>query len=250
LKCNPKQGDIPTGRSECFVPFLAHDAIHPSAMGHAIIMDLIVDALASVQLRVCEEGPLPHEDELPLTTFVADNFDELRVRGDFLWVHDVDRIFSRWDELKPITSKTTKGFTRYADDGLKQRPGWIATNEKGGESITYPIDLPPGECYAVYVAILKSYKGMGTMQIRVTDFGSKKNDIASAKQSAIKKVDGLWSSPISVWSDVQITDDNTPGCTGYCEVTITTDPLIQGRDGTKVKVLTVSARRCSKTKKQ
>lgn len=38
------------------------------------------------------------------------------------------------------------------------------------------------------------------------------------------------------------------GCTGYCEVKITTDPLIDGRNGNKVKVLTVSARRCSSKK--
>ena len=40
-------------------------------------------------------------------------------------------------------------------------------------------------------------------------------------------------------------DDDTLGCTGYCEVIITTNPLITGRDGNKVKILTVSARRCS-----
>ena len=44
-------------------------------------------------------------------------------------------------------------------------------------------------------------------------------------------------------------DDTTQGCTGYCEVKITTDPLVQGRKGNKVKILTVSARRCSPSKK-
>ena len=205
LKCSLKQGDIPEGRYECFVPFLAHDAIHPSAVGHAIISDLIIEALASAQLQSCHDGSVPEKDELPLTTFVASSFEELKIRGDFVWVHDVDRIFSRWDELKPVGGKTTSGFKRYADDSLKQRPGWIATNEDGGESITFPIDLPPGQCYTVYVAILRSYVGMGTMQIEVRDYGSKKGDDSSAKLTAQKKVDGLWKSPISVWSDVQIT---------------------------------------------
>jgi hypothetical protein len=168
-------------------------------------MDLIVDALASAQLRVCEDRLTPDKDELPLTTFVASSFEELKIRGDFLWVHDVDRIFSRWDELKPIADKTTSGFKRYADDSLKQRPGWIATNDKGGESITFPIDLPAGNCYTVFVAILRSYKGMGTMQILVKDFGTNKGDIDSARVTSQKMVDGLWESPISVWSDVQIT---------------------------------------------
>lgn len=179
-----------------------------SALGHAIVMDFIVDALASAQFRACEDKLIPDKDDLPLTTFVVGSFDELKVRGDFLWVHDVDRIFSRWDELKPVpaASKTSKGFTRYADDPMKQRPGWVATNEKGGEFITFPIDLPPGQCYTVYVAILKSYNGMGTMQIEVTDFGNK-GDNAAAKQTASKQVDGLWKSPISVWNDVQISGE-------------------------------------------
>ena len=203
LKCSPKQGDIPLGRNECFVPFLAHDAIHPSAVGHAIISDLIIETLASAQLQLCRDGLVSEKDELPLTTFVASSFEELKIRGDFVWVHDVDRIFSRWDELKPVT--TTSGFKRFSDDKLKQRPGWIATSKDGGESITFPIDLPPGQCYTVYVAILKSYVGMGTMTVEVKDHGSKKGDDSSAKLTAQKKVDGLWKSPISVWSDVQIT---------------------------------------------
>ena len=88
---------------------------------------------------------------------------------------------------------------------MKQRPGWIATNEKGGESVTFPIELPPGECYTVYVAIMRSYKGMGTMQIEVRDYGGRKGDAKSSTLTSQKKVDGLWASPISVWSDVQIT---------------------------------------------
>jgi len=63
-----------------------------------------------------------------------------------------------------------------------------------------------------------------------------------------KEVDGLWYSPISVWSDIQITEDTISGCTGYCEVTITTNPTEKDREGNKVKVLTVSARRCSDNK--
>lgn len=205
LICNDNDGPFPKGRNECFVPFFAHDEVHPSALGHSIIIDFIVDALASAQFRACEDNLIPDKDYLPLTTFVASSFEELQIRGDFLWVHDVDRIFSRWDELKPVADKTTSGFKRYADDPLKQRPGWVATNEKGGESITFPIDLPPGQCYTVYVAILRSYNGMGTMKIDVTDYGSRKGN--DGKLTASKQVDGLWESPISVWSDVQISGE-------------------------------------------
>ena len=213
LTCNDSDGPFPKGRNECFVPFFAHDEVHPSAVGHAIAMDFIVDTLVSAQFRTCEHNLPPEENFLPLTTFVASSFEELKDRGDFMWVHDVDRIFARWDELKPVPGddKKSAGFTRYADDPLKQRPGWVATNEKGGEFITFPIDLPPGQCYTVYVAILKSYNGMGTMQIEVTDFGSKKGDSSAGRQTTQKQVDGLWDSPISVWNDVQIS--------GKCAVT-------------------------------
>ena len=83
------------------------------------------------------------------------------------------------------------------------------------------------------------------MTIEVRDYGDKKKN-SKPKHSTTKKVDGLWKSPISVWNDVQISDDNVAGCTGYCEVEITTDPTVSGRDGNKVKILTVSARRCSR----
>ena len=245
LKCNAKKGDIPEGRYECAVPFLAHDAVHPSAVGHAIARDVIVHTLASAQQSTCEGEIIPKNDILPLTTFVADDFEQLQVRSDYLVVNDAARIFSRWDKLEPIRSSKYR-FTYYADDELKQRPGWIATSESGNSRITFPIDLPPSRCYTVYVAILRSYKGMGTFKVEVSDYGDDTNKEQPPKKVTAKDVDGLWASPISVWSDVQITeDDGQPGCTGYCELTITTHPKKRGRDGNKVKILTLSARRCS-----
>ena len=193
LKC--KTHDIKSGRSECFVPFLAPDAVHPSAVGHGIVMDLLVHTLASAQRSSCEGEGSSYKSELPVTTFVAKTVNELEVRGDFLVVHDVARIFSRWDQLQPVRDPI--GFTRYADDSLKQRPGWIATEPSGGNKISFPIDLPPNECYVVYVAILKSYAGMGTMTIEVRDYGESKEN-SKPKHSTTKKVDGLWKSPISV----------------------------------------------------
>ncbi|KAL7437261.1 hypothetical protein ACHAXM_005547 [Skeletonema potamos] len=243
LKCKTK--DLQSGRNECFVPYLAPDAVHPSAAGHGIVMDLLVHALASAQRSSCEGRGTPYKSELPMTTFVAKTTDELEIRGDFLVVNDVARIFSRWDQLKPVGEP--KGFERYADDSLKQRPGWIATDPAGGNKITFPIDLPTSECYVVYVAILRSYNGMGTMTVEVRDYGDdKKNTSKPPKNLTRKKLDGLWQSPISVWSDAQITDDKVAGCTGYCEVDIVTDPIVDGRNGNKVKILTVSARRCSR----
>lgn len=248
LKCNAKQGHIPKGRYECMVPYFAHDAVHPSAVGHAIAKDLLVHTLASAQRSMCKGEVDPQKDVMPLTTFVADDFDQLNVRSDYQVVKDVARIFSRWDKLNPVPG-SAKGFELYADDELKQRPGWIATNAAGGSAITFSVELPPAKCYAVYIAILRSYKGMGTFNVEVRDYGDDVKKIKAPKRTTTKKdVDGLWTSPISVWSDIQISDDNFPGCTGYCEVTITTNPTVKGRDGNKVKVLTLSARKCSRAK--
>lgn len=251
LKCNAKTGDIPHGRNECFVPFFAHDAVHPSAVGHAIAKDLVVHALASAGEGSCAAGDGDDDDArrrdvLPLTTFVADDFRDLEARGDFLVVYDVARVFSRWDDLRPVPG-SAKGFERYADDGLKQRPGWIATDPAGGSAITFALDLPPGGCYVVYLAILRSYKGMGTLDARVVDYGGSGKDEKARKKVTTKTIDGLWDAPISVWSDVQITADDDPGCTGYCEVIIATNPKMEGREGNKVKLLTLSARKCSVT---
>jgi hypothetical protein len=249
LRCDAKRGHIPSDRSECFVPFLAPDAVHPSAVGHGIAKDLIVHALASTGRDVCLAGTMTEDTDplLPLTTFVADGFDQLIARGDYLVVNDVARVFSRWDRLIPVPGSAIEKFVRYADDELKQRPGWIATDPKGNGRISFPVKLPPGPCYVVYVAILRSYRGMGTFRVEVRDFGDDPKKTRPPKKVTIKEVDGLWDAPISVWSDERITEDDDPGCTGYCEVSITTNPNTVGRDGNKVKVLTVSARRCTNT---
>ena len=248
LKCDAKKGQLPPGGQECFVPFFAHDAIHPSAIGHAIAKDLIVHTLASAELHACE-GNVVQKSTLPLTTFVADDFHQLSVRANYLVVKDVARIFSRWDKMLPVSDGTI-GFELYADDQLKQRPGWIATNPLGNSSITFSVDLPPGDCYVIYLAILRSYKGMGTFRVQVRDYGDDTKKKRQPNAVTDNFVDGLWAAPISVWSDVQITEDNVPGCTGYCEITVVTNPMEKGRDGNKVKLLTLSVRRCSDSKKQ
>jgi len=163
LKCNVKKGDIPEGRYECSVPFLAPDAIHPSAVGHAIAKDLVVHALANAQRNFCQ-GKNIEKDVMPVMSFVANNIQELGVRSDYLVVKDVARTFTRWDKLLPV-SQNHEGFTLYADDGLKQRPGWISTEPNGGSQITFSIELQKAECYVVYVAILRSYVGMGTFRV-------------------------------------------------------------------------------------
>jgi hypothetical protein len=92
--------------------------------------------------------------------------------------------------------------------------------------------------------------GMGTFRVEVRDYVNDMKKKMPPRKVTEMEVDGLWDAPISVWSDVQITEDSVPGCTGYCEVTVTTNPTVTGREGNKVKVLTTSARRCSETKMQ
>ena len=245
LTCDAKRGQIPSGRYKCFVPFLAHDAVHPSTVGHAIAKDLIVHALALAERRSCKEkgsATMVQRDAMPLTTFVAEDVRQLEVRSQYLIVRDMARIFLRWDKLVPMpgssggSSSGTVGFELYADDELKQRPGWIATNPLGKSTITFSIELPyEKEGYAVYLVILRSYKGMGTFRAEVRDYGDDSNKEKPPKKITTKDIDGLWASPISVWSDVQVTGDDDPGCTGYCEVTVITNPKVNGRDGNKVK---------------
>mmetsp|Transcript_14631 Transcript_14631/g.35263 ORF Transcript_14631/g.35263 Transcript_14631/m.35263 type:complete len:153 (+) Transcript_14631:1633-2091(+) len=131
--------------------------------------------------------------------------------------------------------------------------GWIATNPLGNSTITFSVELPLHECYVVYIAILRSYKGMGTFGTQVRDYGERPNQLGE-KPKRPKKIttkdgiDGLWDAPISVWSDIQITEDNIPGCTGYCEISVITNPMKDRRVGNKVKILTISARKCSPTR--
>jgi hypothetical protein len=179
-----------------FYSFFAHDAIHPSAIGHAIAKDFIVHTLASAQLHACRVG-VGKRAALPLTTFVADDFDQLDVRGDFLIVKDVARVFSRWDKLLPLPGEVTE-FELYADDKLNQRPGWIATDPLGNRSITFSVDLLPGECYVVYLAILRSYNGMGTFRVQVRDYGDDVDKTRPPKAVTENVIDGLWAAAISM----------------------------------------------------
>ena len=129
---------LPPGREECYLPFFAHDAVHPSAVGHGIVKDLLVHALASAGRRRCEEEAQEQHQEvpiekmiaerrrrekrsLPMFPFVARSKSDLHVRGNFTMVRDVQRIFSHWDPFQPKTH--TPGFKKYADDSLKQHPG-------------------------------------------------------------------------------------------------------------------------------
>lgn len=151
-------------------------------------------------------------------------------------VKDTTEVFARKDLL--VSDNHTAGFELLMD--RFGRTGWVATNPAGGESITFTIDLPVGECYAVFLSVLKSYENVGTFTVSVYD-------VIQTTRTPPQTIECLWEPHILVPNDVQLTLDDTqaPGCSGKCNVTITTNPIIEGRgDINQVKVMSLSARKC------
>ena len=236
------------GRQPCYVSFLSHDAVHLSAVGHQIASDLIAEAITTTARDICRGRHYPDDYPLPKVGFMVADPSTLKQHSDFVFVNDTMEIFSKQQPLR--SDNHSSGFA--LDGDSRDRPGWIATNPKGGEYIEFIIDLPPHECYAIYLAVLKSYEHMGTFQVTVTDLlgqpqQQSQQTTSSATTTTTQIIDSLWEPHISIPSDVQITsDDETPpaGCTGKCKVTITTNPEKSGRGGNKVKIVTLSARKC------
>jgi hypothetical protein len=163
----------------------------------------------------------------------------LEARANFVDVRDTDCFLLFCNKLKP--TRHSKGFKFYSDVKAANfdKFGWIAESSDGNEMIEFDVDLPKRPCYAIYVAVLRSYTGMGQFTVEVEN--------VETQRLTTVDLDGLWNPRISVWSDNQITQDNDMGaCTGKCQVRIKTKPQVVGRNGNKVKVLTVSARECSK----
>jgi hypothetical protein len=230
---------VDAGRVPCHVPFLAHDAVHPSVVGHGIAKDLIVEALTSTQLTTCRRRLQDKSTEFSPPHVLPPNGggwlaspSQLSTLAEFVLVQDTMEIFSKQDPL--LASYHTEGF-ELASSNMADRMGWIAKNPEGGEVVEFAIDLPKG-CYVAYVAALKSYENMGTFTISVMD--------ESTKKTTALEVDGIWLPRISIPLDIQVTSDENPGCSGKCRVTISTDPQVSGRGGNQVKIMTLSARKC------
>ena len=231
VRCDEKK--TPDGREPCFLPMFGHDLIHPSRIGHSIARDLIAQEISSAALEVCQGKPM-QSHVLPQTGWLGSP-EALTARGNFLIVQDTMKMYTRHDPLIP--KNHTSGWSYYSDiGGVDYKPGWITSNSTGNEVIEFDVDLPEYPCYVIYVAVLKSYKGMGTFCVTVHDMNTNKETKMEA--------DGLWDAHISVWSDIQVTRDDEPACTGKCLVRIKSNPHMHGRDGNKVKVLTLSVRKC------
>ena len=227
----------PSGRAYCHPAIFAVDPVHPSTVGHRIARDLIGHAIASAVRDECRREPL-FPAILPSTGWLGSP-EALVARTNFLDVRDADCFLPVCHKLQP--TRTSAGFTYYSDVKAVNfdKFGWIATNPEGGEMIEFDIALPQRPCYAVYVAVLRSYEGMGIFTVEVENMETR---VVKAVE-----LDGLWNPKISVWSDNQITQDDDMGaCTGKCKVRIKTHLEVKGREGNKVKILTISARECNK----
>jgi len=236
------KGECDVKGDPCYVPFLAHDAVHPSALGHQIARDLVVEAIMQAHVATaCRNEPIsPHLIPQHSGWLVAgpNYHDELRARSDFVLVKDTMQMFGTQNPL--FSNDHTKGFQLMSQDKQADRKGWIA--DKEGESVTFEIDLPEDDCYAVYLSVLKSYATVGTFTVIVTD---------TVKQTTTQPqtFDCIWKPRISIPSDVQITSDEEPECTGKCKVTVSTNPeIVDGREGNKIKIMSLSARKCIQKK--
>jgi len=237
----PKNCTIPQqaqDREPCYVPFFAHDEVHPSGVGHQIASDLIVDAIATTARDVCR-GETAFDRTaavIPVTGWMVADPTKLNARHNFLMVNDTYEIFVEKRHLQ--ASSHTAGFTYYED--AFGRFGWIATNPSGGETVIFDIHFPvqPDQCYVPYLSVLKSYEKMGAFTIAVLD--------RRTQRKTVLEVDGLWTPRISVPSDIALAEDDAspPVCTGECQISVTTQPQVQGRNGNKVKIVTLSVRKC------
>ena len=228
----------PPGRAYCHPAIFAVDAVHPSAVGHHIAKDLVVHALATVvrdQCRQQQGQAAPSRPQVLAPVGWLGTPMALQSRSNFVVVQDADCLAPFCHELRP--SYKSPGFSKYSDSKGFDKLGWIATNSSGGEVLEFKIDLPERPCYVVYLAILRSYwEGMGKMHVTVID-------LDNGSETSME-LDSLWEAKISIWSDNQITSDDIPACTGRCLLRVQTLPQVEGRDGNKAKILTLSVREC------
>ena len=231
-------GPCDTTGKPCFVPFFAHDAVHPSVVGHKIAAHLVAHFIAETSLLVCQGRTFP-EPFLPTHSgwLVGGQHyqDELRARSNFDLVKDTMDIFAKRDQLD--SHDHSRGFELKNGDHPADRIGWIATNPLGGEHVSFEIDLPRSNCYVINLSALRSYESVGTFSVEVWDE-------LTDTTTQTKTFDCKWKPRISIPVDFQVTSDDVPQCTGKCRVTVRTHPKIKGRKINKVKIVSLAVREC------
>ena len=180
------------------------------------------------------QGDLPTNHVLPPLeiTFLSSS-EELAIMTDFVLIQDTMNVFGQQESL--ISKNYSSGFRLYGDQ-FAERMGWISDNSEGGDYIEFETKLEKG-CYVLYLAMLKSYEGMGVATVLVRDL------VTGARFE--KEIDLIWKPRISVPSDIPLLPKTKAlTCTGSCLVTVLTNPENPARKGNKVKVMTLSARFC------
>ena len=237
-------------RVPCMPPFWAHDAVHPSFVGHDIARDLIANAIALTKQKLCMHQQISKHVLPPKSINFLGSNTQLEAMTDWVMVQDTMDVFGERDPL--VSKNHSKGFQLFGDQ-FAERLGWICNEKEGGHYIEFDIDLPVGGCYVIYIASLKSYEGMGNYSVRMIDLQH------PSENSYEMDVNGTWEPRISVPADIAIqpspeelsfqnrkNSSNRQGmCTGKCKVTVTTHPSKRNqKKGNKVKIMTLSAREC------
>lgn len=232
----------------CYTSFLAHDAVHPSAVGHGIAKDLIAELIATTARAACQQqqqrggsGATAHFVLQPpaqaYTGWMVAGHDyaqQLRALSDFDVVYDTMQIFARQDPL--LSHNHSAGFALRGDQFLADRKGWISTNPAGGEYIVFELELPTAPCYAIVLSVLHSYETVGSLTVTVEDVAHPTTTIPTPPLVH----DCVWAPHISIPADIVV-----PGeCTGHCRVVVTTRPEIPGRQGNTIKITSLAVRKC------
>ena len=122
------------------------------------------------------------------------------------------------------------GFRLFED--RPKKPGWIA--EAPDEFVTFELPLPrlnasehstgttQQQRYDLYLVFLKSYEKVGTFDVRV--------------EGRSKTLDALWERKRSTYEEAAV-----GYCNGPCNVTVATRPPVPGREGNKVKLVSLRA---------
>ena len=220
----------------CHVPLFAHDAVHPSAVGHAVAAQLLGEWMARTADQLCR-GQISLEDPTPVVpsrTWMgsreedSDNHEDtdrlmdsssvslLQARHHFVLVNDTMPLFANPHRLTAVHHSS--GFACQAGRHPADRVGWMATNPKGNEFVTFEINVPRAPCYVILLSILRSYETVGLFSIQTVD-------LATNRTTTTPITTALWKPRISIPAEfAATTDDDRYACTGHCRITVRTHP--------------------------
>ena len=196
------------------------DGTHPRQWGHRMATDLFVH-LGKLAVQADDK-----QVALPAATTGGTAVDIRRLEAivDVAFNSDFQNR-KRWCKRTAIAH--SKGWRCYED--VPTKPGWIASAERleGGETLQFEVQLPRGK-YTVELGFLRSYASMGKFSCTVID--------TITAQSTTVVLDGLWSRKVSL-----LQSERVANVSGGFQVKISTLPVVEGREGNKVKIQSITA---------